>query len=80
MPQNNWITRMTFKRIMTSRIFAIIAIVLAASATAYRYVDRQQRVREQQNKQRIEADVKNAIENLHLENTIKPLSEAGAER
>jgi hypothetical protein len=71
---------MTFKRIITSRIFAVIGIVLAASAIAYRYVDRQQRVREQQNKQRIEADVKNSIDNLHLENTIKPLLEAGAER
>jgi len=71
---------MTFKRIMTSRTFAVIAIVLAATAAAYRYVDRHQRLREQQNKQRIEADVKNSIDKLHLEDSIKPLSEAGTER
>lgn len=71
---------MTFKRIMTSRTFAVIAIVLAASATAYRYIDRQQRLRENQTKQRIEADVKNSIDKLHLEDSIKPLSEAGTER
>lgn len=71
---------MTFKRIMTSRTIAVIAIVLAASATAYRYIDRQQRIRENQNKQRIEADVKNSIDKLHLEDSIKPLSEAGKER
>lgn len=71
---------MTLKRIFSSRIFAAIAIIAAASATAYRYQERQHRLREQQEKRRIETDVKASIENLKLDNTLKPLSEAATER
>lgn len=71
---------MNLKRILSSRVFAAVAIIVAATATAYRYQERQQSFRKQQEKQRIEADVKASIENLKLENKIKPLSEANTER
>jgi hypothetical protein len=71
---------MRLKQLLSSRIFATIAVFVAATATAYLYQERQQRLREQQDKRRIEAEVKAAIESLELNNTIKPLSEATTER
>jgi hypothetical protein len=71
---------MRLKQLLSSRIFATVAVFVAATATAYLYQERQQRLREQQDKRRIEAEVKAAIESLELNNTIKPLSEATTER
>ena len=64
------------RRIFHSRPFAILAIVLAASATAYRVVERQQRLRDQENKLRIENEVRQSIEQLKIGQMMKPLSEA----
>lgn len=71
---------MRLKQLLSSRIFATVAVFVAATATAYLYQERQQRLREQQDQRRIEAEVKAAIESLELNNTIKPLSEATTER
>jgi uncharacterized protein YaiL (DUF2058 family) len=71
---------MRLKRLLSSRVFATVAIIVAATATAYRYQERHQHLHEQQDKRRIEKDVKASIESLKLENTIKPLSESTSER
>ena len=64
------------RRIFHSRPFAILAIVIAASATAYRVVERQQRLRDQENKIRIKNEVLQSIDQLKIEQMMKPLSEA----
>lgn len=64
------------RRFFHSRPFAIMAIVIAASATAYRVVERQQRLRDQENKIRIENEVRQSIDQLKIEQMMKPLSEA----
>lgn len=71
---------MRLKRLLSSRVFASVAIIVAAVAKAYRYQERQQHSHEQQDKRRIEKDVKASIESLKFENTIKPPSESTIER
>ncbi|MBN8600241.1 MAG: hypothetical protein J0M26_04400 [Planctomycetes bacterium] len=71
---------MPLKRIFYSRIFTCVIILIAGGASAYRYMERQKRWNDARDKQRIEADVKESIDDLNLDNVIKPLVEAGTER
>jgi|GEM_PF-2236178 hypothetical protein len=70
---------MQLKRIFYSRIFIGIIILIAGGASAYRYIERQKRWNDAREKQRIKAEVKKSIDDLQLDNVIKPLIEAGTD-
>ena len=66
------------KKFYQSTWFAILLVIVAGAAMAYRRYSRSERASDAANKARIEADVKQSIGGLNIE--MKPLTEAGASK
>lgn len=64
-----------FKRIWYSKWFALLLILVAGSASAYRKITRREAAQDRARQQRIAAEVGESMERLHIQ--LPSLSEAG---
>lgn len=64
-------------KIFHSTWFAVLAVILAGTAIAYKRISRQERAASQATQQRIQSDVANSIGNIKIE--MKPLLQSPSE-